>query len=146
MRRETLIFDTSVIGHLSRRKERPGRYAHWEQRLVERVEAAVRVISVVTLAELHAGYLGAGWGRQKTVAAERMLSSFIPVFIDDPHLREWARLWVAARSRGIAVSDNDLWIAATAIVLGRGLVTCDRDHVRLAPDLPVEVMFLAPPV
>lgn len=71
---------------------------------------------------------------------------FFPLLIDDPYLNAWARLWVAAKERGIAVGDNDLWIAATAAFRGHALVTCDRDHVRLAPDLSVEVMFLAPPV
>jgi predicted nucleic acid-binding protein len=43
-------------------------------------------------------------------------------------------------------SDNDLWIAATASSRGHALVTCDRDHQRIAPELPIEVVFLAPPV
>jgi predicted nucleic acid-binding protein len=51
-----------------------------------------------------------------------------------------------ARARGIALSDNDLWIAATASTSRSPLVTCDRDHVRIARDLPVEVVYLAPPV
>jgi predicted nucleic acid-binding protein len=66
--------------------------------------------------------------------------------LDEPYLNAWARLWTAAKARGVAVSDNDLWIAATAAFRGQTLVTCDRDHVRLAPELPVEVMFFAPPV
>jgi predicted nucleic acid-binding protein len=61
-------------------------------------------------------------------------------------LNAWVQLWVAAKARGIAISDNDLWIAATAAGLGQTLVTCDRDHVRLAPVMPVEVVFFAPPV
>jgi len=59
---------------------------------------------------------------------------------------EWARLSVAARGKGVALSDNDLWIAATARMLERVLVSCDRDHVRIAPELGVEVLFLQPPV
>lgn len=66
--------------------------------------------------------------------------------IQGSYVDEWARLRVAARSKGIAISHNDLWIAATASVRRQVLVTCDRDHVRLAADLPVEVLFLAPPV
>jgi predicted nucleic acid-binding protein len=53
---------------------------------------------------------------------------------------------MAARVRGIALSDNDLWIAATASVRDQVLVTCDRDHMRIARDLPVEVVYLQPPV
>ncbi len=48
-----------------------------------------------------------------------------------------------ARSDGIAISDNDLWIAATASTSRSPLVTCDRDHVRIAPELGVEVLFSA---
>jgi predicted nucleic acid-binding protein len=66
--------------------------------------------------------------------------------VDRSALDEWARLRAAARARGIAISDNDLWIAATAGVREYVLVTCDRDHQRIAPELPVEVVFLAPPV
>jgi predicted nucleic acid-binding protein len=61
-------------------------------------------------------------------------------------LNEWARLSAAARARGVAIGDNDLWIAATASVRESVLITCDRDHVRIARDLPVEVVYLQPPV
>jgi predicted nucleic acid-binding protein len=71
---------------------------------------------------------------------------FVPPMIDDPYVNEWARLWVVARRMGVALSDNDLWIAATASVRERTLVTCDRDHVRIAPELGAEVLYLAPPV
>jgi predicted nucleic acid-binding protein len=75
-----------------------------------------------------------------------MLEGFLQIPVDRSALDEWARLRAAARARGIAISDNDLWIAATAGVREYVLVTCDRDHQRIAPELPVEVVFLAPPV
>jgi predicted nucleic acid-binding protein len=131
---------------MSRRKKNPQRYVHWDRDVVARVDAALLVISVVTVAELRAGYVGAGWGSRKVAGAELMVAAFAPVLIDDPHLNEWARLWVAARRQGIALSDNDLWIAATASARRQVLVTCDRDHVRIAPELGVEVVFFAPPV
>jgi predicted nucleic acid-binding protein len=145
-RRETLICDTSFVGHFSRRKERPGRYTHWSADDIARIRAALLTISIVTIAELRAGYAGAGWGSRRVTEAEREIAEFVPLMIDDPHLNEWARLWTAARSRGVALSDNDLWIAATAAVRRQTLVTCDRDHVRIAPELGVEVLFLQPPV
>jgi predicted nucleic acid-binding protein len=77
---------------------------------------------------------------------ELEVAEFAPLLIDDPHLDEWARLWVAARNRGVALSDNDLWIAATASARRQVLVTCDRDHLRIAPELGAEVIYLAPPV
>jgi tRNA(fMet)-specific endonuclease VapC len=103
-------------------------------------------ISVVTVAEIRAGYVGAGWGSRRVAEAEREVAEFAPLMIDDSHLNEWARLWVGARSRGVALSDNDLWIAATASARRQVLVTCDRDHVRIAPVLSAEVLYLQPPV
>lgn len=104
------------------------------------------MISIVTIAESRAGYLNAGWGNRKVAREELALARYLPIAIDDPHLNEWARLSVAARARGIALSDNDLWIAAAASVREQVLLTCDRDHVRIARDLPVEVVYLQPPV
>jgi predicted nucleic acid-binding protein len=144
--RELLICDSSFVGHLSRRKLRPDLYRHWDMRVVRRVEAGVLAISVVTIAEARAGYLNAGWGARKVAAEERGLAEFPPILIDDQHLTEWARLSVAARDHGVVLSDNDIWIAATASVRSRALVTCDRDHLRIAADLPVEVVYLQPPV
>jgi predicted nucleic acid-binding protein len=59
---------------------------------------------------------------------------------------QWARLSTAARASGIVLGDNDLWIAATASLRSSVLVTCDRDHVRIAPELGGEVLYFQPPV
>jgi predicted nucleic acid-binding protein len=144
--RETLICDTSFVAHFSRLKECPDRYEHWSADVIGRIRAALLTVSIVTIAELRAGYAGAGWGSRRVAKAELEVADFVPLMIDDPHLNEWARLWVAARSRGAALSDNDLWIAATASARQQVLVTCDRDHVRIAPELGAEVIYLAPPV
>jgi predicted nucleic acid-binding protein len=145
VRRETLVCDTSFVAHFSRSKEKPDRYEHWSADVIGRIGAALLTVSIVTIAELRAGYAGAGWGSRRVAEAELEVADFIPLVIDDPHLNEWARLWVAARRRGAALSDNDLWIAATASARRQVLVTCDRDHMRIAPELGVEVVFLAPP-
>lgn len=78
--------------------------------------------------------------------AELLLGAFVPLTIDDSDIEEWSRLMAAARAKGVKLSDNDLWTAATASTRGHALVTCDRDHLRIARDLPVEVVYLAPPV
>jgi predicted nucleic acid-binding protein len=143
---ETLICDTSFVSHLLRRRAVPERYAHWDESITRRVEAETLAISVVTIAELRAGYVKAGWGSRKIAEEERALAEFSPILIDDPHLNEWARLSASARSSGVVLSDNDLWVAATAGVGSRVLVTCDRDHLRIAPELGGEVVYLQPPV
>jgi predicted nucleic acid-binding protein len=144
--RQKIFCDSSFVGHLLRREEQPKRYEHWDDETLATIEAASLAISVVTIAESRAGYLKGGWGRGKVTRQELALARYLPITIDSPHLNEWARLSAAARARGVAIGDNDLWIAATASVRQSVLVTCDRDHVRIARDLPVEVVYLQPPV
>ena len=118
-----LICDTSFVSHLLRREARPDRYAHWDESVMDRVEAGTLAISIVTIAEARAGFAKARWGSRRVAAQELRLGGFSPLPIDDPHLNEWARLATAARASGVALSDNDLWIAATASVRSRVLVT-----------------------
>lgn len=141
-----LICDTSFVGHLVRRARRPKRYEAWDDVIGDRVEEASAAVSVVTVAEARVGYLNAGWGGPRLAEAECLLREFSWLSVERSYADEWARLRVAARAKGVALSDNDLWIAATASVREQVLVTCDRDHQRIAPELPVEVLFLAPPV
>jgi predicted nucleic acid-binding protein len=140
-----LICDTSFVGHLTRRGRQPKGYEGWDP-VIDRVEAGDPAVSVVTLAETRSGYLNAGWSRPRMAHAERRLGRFRLIPIQRSHVDEWARLRVAARARGIVLSDNDLWVAATANISGHDLVTCDRDHVRIAPELAIEVLYLQPPV
>ena len=48
-----------------------------------------------------------------------------------------ARTKQQCRARGVALDENDLWIAATCLWLGATLVSRDRDFTRV-PGLPVE--------
>ncbi len=145
-RSETLICDTSFVSHVWRRLRTPVRYEHWEAETIDRVETAILSISVVTIAETRAGYLRANWGSSMIEAAEQRLRRFHAIPVRRRYASEWARLRAAAGTAGVAISDNDLWIATTASMREQVLVTCDRDHVRIAPELGVEVLFLAPPV
>jgi predicted nucleic acid-binding protein len=105
----------------------------------------VLAISVVTVAESRAGFLMDRWGPRRMRAGDLDLESFLQIPVDDDALDEWARLRAAARATGTAIGDNDLW-AAAASTRRHVLATCDRDHVRIARDLPVEVVYLQPPV
>jgi predicted nucleic acid-binding protein len=116
VKQSNLICDTSFVGHLARRELRSRSYDDWNEAVLRRIQAASLSVSVVTIA------------------------------VQRDSVDEWARLRVAARARGIALSDNDLWIAATASTCGSPLVTCDHDHQRIAAEMPVEVVYLAPPV
>lgn len=141
---ERLVCDTSFVVHVGALRARPDRYQHWDRQIVTRVENAVLAISVITLAEARFGYLNAKWGERRIAEEERRLASFLQIPLDFPDLDEWARLRDLARQRGISISDNDLWIAATASTRQHPLLTCDKDQLRLDPDLPVAVIYLPP--
>ena len=141
---ERLLCDTSFVAHAGIRRVKPERYEHWDAHVVARIESAVLAISVITLGEARFGYRNADWGRARIAEEERRLSSFLQIPLDFPDLDEWGRLKDLAKRGGNSISDNDLWIAATASTRGHCLLTCDRDQLRLAGDLPVDVIYLPP--
>jgi len=142
---ERLLCDTSFVGHVRALRSKPERYSHWDEQALARTENAVLAISVVTLAEARFGYLNAEWGAPRIADEERRLGSFLQVPLDFPDLDEWARLRDQAKRQGIAISDNDLWIASTASTRNHPLVTCDQDQLRMEQYLAVEVIYFPPP-
>jgi predicted nucleic acid-binding protein len=143
---ETLICDTSFVGHLRRRVRTPARYGHWDAATIDRLESASLAISVVTIAETRVGYRLAEWGPSRIETTEQELQRYVPIPVRRHDANEWARLRIAAQTGGVAISDNDLWVAATASRREEVLVTCDQDHVRIAEEMSGEVLYLAPPV
>jgi predicted nucleic acid-binding protein len=143
---EILVCDTSLVGHLSRLSSDSSIYESWGAPMLRRLQTSILAISVVTVAESRAGFLIDRWGPRRIRIANRRLAGFLQFPLERRDLDEWARLRAAARRQGVALSDNDLWIAATASARELVLVTCDRDHVHIAPELGTEVLFLQPPV
>jgi predicted nucleic acid-binding protein len=143
---EVFVCDTSVVVHLFRRRLNPDHYERWDEFIAfARLRKTALAISAVTVAEFRAGALINRWGPRRVRAADLLLGELLQLPVDRPSLDEWARLRAAARCLGVAISDNDLWIAAAASVREHVLVTCDRDHERIAGEMPVEVVLLAPP-
>ena len=117
---------------------------HWPKQTLDRIDAAILAISVITLAEARYGYLHAGWGAARVEHEERGLASFLQLPLDLTIVDEWARLKVLSRQNGWNLADNDLWIAATASARVHVLVTCDADQARIA-DRALEVLHLPAP-
>jgi predicted nucleic acid-binding protein len=87
------------------------------------------LISVVTIAELHAGVLAA---QNTTTRAVRLatleaVSALQPLAIDQAAAQQWARLRVRLREEGRRAKINDLWIAAVAAANDLPIVTQDDD-------------------
>jgi predicted nucleic acid-binding protein len=120
---ERAVLDTSVFiaAESGRRLD--------EERLPE--ESA---ISVVTLAELHAGVLAATdvETRARRLATLDAVADVELLPVDEATALTWARMRVQLAEAGRRVNVNDLWIAASAASRDLPVVTRDDDFTALA--------------
>lgn len=86
-------------------------------------------ISVVTIAELHAGVLAAAdtETRANRLATLEVVADMQVLPVDEAAAVAWARLRVHLVELGRRVNVNDLWIAATALANGLPVVSQDAD-------------------
>jgi len=139
---ETILCDTSFVSVVQSAMVRGRLQPNWPEDTRRRLDSAVLAISVVSLAELRDGHIYARWGETRRARAEGVIASYLWVPLDMATVNECARLRATCRSSGVVVPDNDIWIAAVAIVRGWTLVSCDRhfdsipdvDHLWLDPD------------
>lgn len=91
-------------------------------------------VSVVTIAELHAGVLVAPDSRiqSQRMATLAEVSRVAALPIDAEVARAWALLRVELARAGRRANVNDLWIAATAVANHLPVVTQDGDFDVLA--------------
>ncbi len=85
-------------------------------------------ISFMTLAELRAGAAKANWGARRRALLDRYLSAFEVLHTSDRLCSDWADLSATMETAGRRVESADAWIAATARLLRRPLVTHNRRH------------------
>lgn len=86
-------------------------------------------VSVVTLAELHAGVLAATdtATRARRLAALDAVSAVEPLPVTAEAARHWATLRTRLAEEGRRAKINDLWIAAVATANGMDVVSQDDD-------------------
>jgi tRNA(fMet)-specific endonuclease VapC len=91
------------------------------------------VVSVVSAAELLHGVhrAAAAQAPARSAYVEGLLATFVPVPIDMPVARAYARASAELARAGIRVDANDLWIGATAIAHGLELLALDGDFDRI---------------
>lgn len=87
------------------------------------------VMSVVTLAELHAGVLAApdSEARARRMATLDRYALIEVLDLTEVVAAEWARLRVHLAEQGRRVNVDDLWIAASAVAHRLPIVTQDDD-------------------
>jgi len=85
-------------------------------------------ISVITLAELEFGVYSATdqQTRAKRMATFRKVMKFETIEITSDIAGVWAAVRASGQTKKSSLSENDIWIAATAINQGVPLVTQDR--------------------
>lgn len=86
-------------------------------------------VSVITIAELHAGVLAATdtVTRARRIATLESTSDIHVLGVDEAAARAWALMRVYLAESGRRVRVNDLWIAAVAVANGIPVVTQDDD-------------------
>lgn len=131
---ERVLCDTTFVSARQAAIARPESVEHWPADVTKRLDQAILEISVVTLAELRAGRIGAKFPPDKEERDRRIIDTYLHVPLDLEVSETWAQLWAWAQANKPGIGDNDLWIAATARSRNWPLVGCDRHFIDL-PDL-----------
>lgn len=140
------VLDTSALLNLIRGKE-----------LGEQIDRAFglrqamhrHTVSIVTHAELAVLADRNGWGETRRKALSDALDQVVTVNIDNHALVDaYARIEAACRTPPAGhhvMGDNDVWIAATALVSGQALITTDKDFNHLNGSL-ITVYWVDPAI
>lgn len=81
------------------------------------------LVAAQTVAELRFGAMFKNWGERKLARLEIILSSYTIIHTDDEICTAWAEVRLESHRKGRPMSENDIWIAATARALDILLVT-----------------------
>ncbi len=128
---EQLVLDTNILVHLLR-GDPTGQEIERVYGVAQRAPRAV--ISVVTKGELKALAYKFGWGSDKHERLDAMLAALPATDISHNSIYEaYANVDVTSMALGVKMGKNDLWIAATTLVLGGVLLTMDADFDHLSP-------------
>lgn len=130
-----LLFDTNILIHLAKDDS---------LNLFQRINPDNQkvYVSVVTIAELKSFALQNNWGPRKLALLELLLEDMSAVTISEILIATYAQIDAYSQHRNPLFPDynfktarnmgkNDLWIAATAALLGLKLVTTDSDFNHL---------------
>jgi tRNA(fMet)-specific endonuclease VapC len=92
-------------------------------------------LSVVTVGEIFSLAEQLNWGTARIQRAETFVARSLVYPLEYPGIiGAYIVLDNESRKAGRAIGDNDLWIAATARVIGATLLTTDKDFDHLHPN------------
>jgi predicted nucleic acid-binding protein len=125
------LLDTNILVHLIRRDVLGANINLLYAPLLTDPRPA---ISTVTGGELRSLAYQWNWGEERKEQMRFLLGYFDRVPVDALEIQEaYAVLDAYSESMGRTMGKNDVWIAASAHVTGRSLLTTDRDFDHLHP-------------
>lgn len=122
----TLVFDTSALSALFSGNDRVAR-------AMSNQAYSRLIIPLATDAEMRYGFAFGSKKADNTALYERFIHEF-SVEVVSPNQDTaiiYSELAAWARVRGVAVSHNDVWIAASCVQAGGELLTLDKDFKHL---------------
>jgi tRNA(fMet)-specific endonuclease VapC len=129
--RGRFLLDTNILVHLVR-SNRLGVAIDFRFQLRARPERPL--VCVVTVGEVLALAKKWSWGTSKIRRLEELLQEFILLDINSEEvLSTYADMDFYLQTSGRSIEQNDIWIAATAVVTGAHLLTTDKDFDPLYP-------------
>jgi tRNA(fMet)-specific endonuclease VapC len=127
-----VLLDTNVVVELARNRAL-GQRINRDFGLQDRPERPL--ISVVTVGEVHGLADYWRWGPDKVTGLVNLLQQLLVVGLRQGDIvHRYASISAHCTRSGLAVGDNDRWIAATASAAGATLLTSDRDFDPLHPE------------
>ncbi len=123
------LLDTNAISDLMRTSSG---IADWMARLIPNDRV---VTSTIVRGEVLFGILRLPMGqrrRELEQASQRLFAALRCEPVPENAAEHYAAVKLSRQKRGLALDENDLWIAATALALGATLVSHDGDFAGIA--------------
>lgn len=125
-----LILETTFLIDLERELHR-GEPGPVQMFLEEHARAPLLITFTI------AGELAAGMSVDRRQPWETLVAPFRVLPCTDDVCWEYGQLYSYLQTNGLLVGTNDLWIAATAVVFGKAVVTRNERYFRRVPRLDV---------
>ncbi len=125
-----IIVDTDVTSYLLKEDSRTELYR-------PHLFGLPKMISFMTLAELHRWELQNNWGAKRIKQAREFLDDFSVIYADAKLCEIWAQIETDAHKKGRPIETADAWIAAVALMFDVPLVTHNRKHFENVTNLKI---------
>jgi predicted nucleic acid-binding protein len=127
----TVLVDTNIVSYLYKQDTRAALY---ESHLLGQESA----VSLMTVAELLQWAAFRNWGLPRIQHLEATITAkytILPIDVDT--CRWWASIRAQRFARGLAISPQDVWIAAAALQYNIALITHNPDDFQQIPELRI---------